>query len=66
MKTFNTSTIHEITNGFDEVDRYRVVLNTGNHEYHVTDVFEAKELKEVVEYSINNWPTARLVIGNRI
>ncbi|AVR55322.1 hypothetical protein PSH1140_117 [Enterobacter phage myPSH1140] len=29
MTTFNTSTIHEITNNFGEVTHYRAILNTG-------------------------------------
>lgn len=66
MTTFNTSTIHEITNNFGEVTHYRAILNTGDHEYHVTDIVEAKDVKDVIEYSITNWPTAKLVIGHRM
>ena len=66
MTTFNTSTIHEITNNLGEVTHYRAILNTGDHEYHVTDIVEAKDVKDVIEYSITNWPTAKLVIGHRM
>lgn len=66
MTTFNTATIHEITDEFGEVTHYRAVLNTGDNEYHVTDIVEAKDVKDVIEHSVTNWPTAQLVIGNRI
>lgn len=66
MTTFNTSTIHEITNNFGEVTHYRAILNTGTHEYHVTDIVEAKDVADVISYSLENWPTAQLVIGNRM
>lgn len=64
--TFNTVTLHEVTNNFGEVTHYRGILNTGDHEYHVTDVVEAKDVKDVIEYSVTNWPTAKLVIGQRM
>ncbi|UJJ22127.1 hypothetical protein [Erwinia phage Virsaitis27] len=66
MTTFNTATIHEITDDFGDVEKYRVVLNTGTHEYYVTDLFEAKDVKDVIEHSVTNWPTAQLVIGHKI
>lgn len=66
MTTFNTATLHEITNDFGEVTHYRVVLNTGTNEYHVTDLFEAENVSDVVNHAVTNWPTAQLVIGRKI
>ena len=66
MTTFNTVTIHEITNDFGEFDRFRAVLNTDEHEYHVTDIVEAKKLALIVEFVNKNWPTAEVIFGDKI
>ena len=36
------------------------------YENGVTDIVEAKDVKDVIEYSVTNWPTAKLVIGHRM
>lgn len=60
---FNTVTINAVTDDFGNVEKYRAVLNRGEHEYHVTDIVEAKTFEDVLEYSKSHWSTAVLIIN---
>ncbi|AGE48183.1 hypothetical protein [Salmonella phage vB_SenM-S16] len=66
MAKFNTVTIDKVTNDFGKFDRFRAVLNTGNHENHVTDIVEAKELNLIIEFITKNWSFAKIVEGRTI
>lgn len=66
MAKFNTATIVKVTNNFGEFDHFRAILNTGDHEYHVTDIVESKKMSSIVEFVNKNWPTAEVVFGDKI
>lgn len=66
MAKFNTVTIHEVTNDFGEFDRFRAVLNRGEHEYHVTNIVESKKMADIVEYVTSHWSTAEVIFGDKI
>ncbi|AKU43797.1 hypothetical protein CPT_Merlin151 [Citrobacter phage Merlin] len=66
MAKFNTVTIVEITDNFGEFDRFRAVLNRGEHEYHVTAIVESKKMASIVEYVNSHWPTAEVIFGEKI
>ncbi|YP_010844023.1 hypothetical protein PP427_gp167 [Salmonella phage KM16] len=63
MAKFNTVTIVEVTDNFGKFDRFRAVLNRGEHEYHVTDIAESKKMSSIVEYVTAHWPTAEVIFG---
>ena len=63
---FNTVTLHEVTNDFGELTHYRAVLNQGDHEYHVTDIVEAHEMKDLMSHVNKNWTFEKVIIGNKI
>lgn len=63
---FNTVTLHEVTNEFGELTHYRAVLNQGDHEHHVTDIVEAREMKDLMSHVNKNWTFEKVIIGNKI
>lgn len=50
MAKFNTVTINEITDDFGRFEKFRAILNRGEHEYHVTNIVESKKMTDIVEY----------------
>ncbi|BBC78196.1 Hypothetical protein KNT65_gp148 [Escherichia phage EcS1] len=66
MTTFNTVTIDEITDDFGCFENFRAILNTETHEYHVTDLFEAVKMADIVKHVNKNWSFAKVVIGSTI
>lgn len=66
MTTFNTATLHEITDDFGDTEKFRVVLNTGTHEYHVTDIAEFSDVEDAKNFAKTAWGFAEFVIGRKI
>lgn len=66
MKTFNTVTIHEVTDDFGNFEKFRAILNQGAHEYHVTDIAEAKKMSSIVEFVTKNWSSSEIIFGDKI
>lgn len=66
MTTFNTATFHEITDDFGDIEKFRIVLNTGTHEYHVTDIAEFADAEDAKKFAKTAWGFAEFVIGERI
>lgn len=66
MAKFNTVTIHEVTDDFGRFEKFRAVLNRGEHEYHVTNIVESKKMADIVEYVNAHWCTAEVIFGDKI
>lgn len=66
MTTFNTVTIHEVTNNFGEFDFFRAIYNNGDHEYHVTDIVESKKMANIVEFVNKNWSGSEVIFGDKM
>ncbi|QQG32315.1 hypothetical protein CkP1_0144 [Citrobacter phage CkP1] len=61
---FNTVTLHEITDDFGDTEKFRLVLNTGTHEYHVTDIAEFSDREDAISFAKTAWSFAEFVIGH--